>query len=138
MTGDEVKEFLVGSVRTGKLATVRADGRPHVVPIWYELDGDDLLFTTWHTTVKAANMRRDPRVCVCVDEETPPYSYVTIEGTATFTADPAQLGHWARRIAARYMGEDLGDAYGERNGVEGELLVRVTPTRIIAQKNIAD
>ncbi len=47
------------------MATVRNDGRPHVVPIWFDLDGDDLVFTTWHTSVKAANLRRDPRVSIC-------------------------------------------------------------------------
>ncbi len=138
MTDAELKDFLTGSARTGKLATVREDGRPHVVPVWYELDGEDIVFSTWHTTVKAANLRRDPRACLCVDEETPPYSFVMIEGTAALEGDLGQLRYWATRIAGRYMGAELAEAYGERNSVEGELLVRVTPTRIIAQKGIAD
>ena len=45
---------------------------------------------------------------------------------------------WTTRIARRYMGADLAEAYGKRNAVEGELLVRVTPTRVIARKGIAD
>lgn len=138
MAQDESRAFLVAGSRTGKLATVRADGRPHVVPIWFELDGDTVVFTTWHTTVKAANIRHDARVCLCVDEEQPPYAYVMLEGTATFSEDPAARKYWATRIAARYMGEGLAQAYGARNAVEGELLVRVRPTRMVAQAGIAD
>ena len=133
----EQRAFLLEGTRTGKLATVRKDGRPHVVPIWFVLDGDTLVFTTGEASVKAANMRRDPRVAFCVDDETPPYAYIMIEGTASFSADNDALLYWATRIAGRYMGEDLAEAYGKRNGVPGELLVHVTPTRVIFEKNIA-
>jgi len=138
MSPDEQRAFLANSPRTAKLATVRADGRPHVAPVWFDLDGDDLIFTTWHTTVKAANLRRDPRVSLCIDDEAPPYAFVIIEGTATISNDLAQLRHWAARIAGRYMGAALADAYGERNGVAGELLVRVTPISVVAQAGIAE
>ena len=138
MTEAEIKSFLLEGTRTGKLATVRQDGRPHVAPIWFDLDGDNLIFTTWHESVKAVNLRRDPRLTICVDDETPPFSFVVIEGTAAISDDPEALAYWATRIGGRYMGGDLAQAYGQRNSVEGELLVRVTPTKIIAQKNIAD
>jgi PPOX class probable F420-dependent enzyme len=138
MTPTEYRNFLLERSRTGKLATVRKDGRPHVVPVWFDLDGDTIVFTTWHQTVKATNIRRDPRVCMCVDDETPPFNFVQIEGTAELIDDPGALAHWARRIAGRYMGTDLAEAYGKRNSVTGELLVRLTPTRILAQKAIAD
>jgi PPOX class probable F420-dependent enzyme len=138
MTPDEYRSFLLDRVHTAKLATVRADGRPHVAPIWFDLDGDTFIFTTWHKSVKGINLRRDPRVCLCVDEEAPPFAFVQVEGTAAISDDLTELRHWASRIAGRYMGADQADAYGQRNGVPGELLVRVTPTRIIAQKNISD
>jgi hypothetical protein len=138
MTSDEYRNFLLNRARTGKLATVRADGRPHVAPIWFDLDGDNVIFTTWHTTVKAANLRHDPRVCICIDDDTPPYAFVQIEGTATISEDPDDRLYWTTRIAGRYMGSELAEAYGKRNGVPGELLVRVTPTKVVAQKNIAD
>jgi PPOX class probable F420-dependent enzyme len=134
---DEQRAFLLEPVHTGKLATVRKDGRPHVVPIWFDLDGDTLIFTTGHTSIKAVNIRRDPRVCLCVDDETPPFAYIMIEGTATITADPDALLYWATRIGGRYMGDELAEAYGKRNSVEGELLVRVTATRVVFEKNIA-
>src|SRR6266702_4332789 len=106
----EQRAFLMEQVRTAKLATVRKDGRPHVVPIWFDLDGDTLVFTTGQTTIKAANIRRDPRVCLCVDDETPPFAYIMIEGTAIMTADRDALLHWAARIGGRYMGAELAEA----------------------------
>ncbi|HXX77489.1 MAG TPA: PPOX class F420-dependent oxidoreductase [Ktedonobacteraceae bacterium] len=128
--------FLMDQVRTAKLAIVRKDGRPHVTPVWFELDGDTIVFTTWHTTIKAESIRRDGRMCLCVDDEKPPFSYIHIEGTATLSADSQELKYWSTRIAGRYMGEQLSEAYGKRNSVEGELLVRVTPTNVIFIKDV--
>ncbi len=83
-------------------------------------------------------MRRDARVSLCVDDEEPPFSFVMVEGNAEMTAgDPDHL-HWATRLAGRYMGAELTEAYGRRNAVPGELLVRVLPSSIVARKNIAD
>ncbi len=136
MTKEEYKEFLLEGTKTAKLATVREDGRPHVVPIWFVLDGDNLLFTTSEPSVKAKNMKRDPRVSLSVDDQTPPYSFVTIEGTVSFSKDPEELLYWATRIGGRYMGEDKAEAFGERNASEEEILVRITPTKVIAHKNV--
>ena len=138
MSAAEVHAFLLDKTRTAKLATVRADGRPHVAPVWFDLDGETLVFNTGQDTVKGRNMQRDPRVCLCVEDDTPPFSFVIIEGTATFSEDPAELLAWATRIGGRYMGADHAEHYGQRNAVPGELLVRVTPTKIIAQANLAE
>ncbi len=137
MTAEEYRGFMLDHARTATLATVRADGSPHVAPIWFDLDGDTVVFTTGETTLKARNMRRDPRVSLGVDDQEPPFAFVLVEGRAELAADPDLL-HWATRIAGRYMGEDLAESYGRRNAVPGELLVRVAPTRIVARKNIAD
>ena len=138
MTKREYERFLLGRARTATLATVRADGRPHAAPIWFDLDGDTLLFTTGETTVKGRNLRRDPRVSLCIDEEEPPFHFVVIEGTAELMAEHPDLLHWATRIGGRYMGPDRADEYGQRNAVAGELLVRITPQKILAFKNISD
>ena len=66
MTPEEVRAFLMAGTRTGKLATVRRDGAPHVVPIWFVLDGDDVIFTTGSTSAKGRHLRRDPRVALTV------------------------------------------------------------------------
>jgi PPOX class probable F420-dependent enzyme len=133
----EQRAFLMEQARTAKLATVRKDGRPHVVPVWFDMDGDTLIFTTEQTTLKAANIRRDPRVCLCVDDETPPFAFILIEGTANMSADSDARLYWTTRIGGRYMGAELAETYGKRNSVEGELLVRVTPTKVVFEKNIA-
>jgi PPOX class probable F420-dependent enzyme len=138
MTDEEYRSFLLDRARTATLATVRADGRPHAAPIWFDLDGDTLVFTTGESTIKARNMRRDPRVSLCIDEYEPPFHFVLIEGTAELTADDPDLLYWATRLGGRYMGADRAEEYGRRNAVEGELLVRVTPQRIVAHKNISD
>jgi PPOX class probable F420-dependent enzyme len=138
MEGSEWKDFVLERPRTAKLATVRRDGRPHVAPVWIDLDDDDtIVFTTSARSVKGRAIRRDPRVALCVDDETPPFSFVIVEGRASASEDLEEMLVWATRIAGRYMGADLADAYGRRNAVAGELLVRVTPERVIALKDIA-
>ena len=140
MSETEWRAFVTEGTRTGKLATTRLDGRPHVAPIWFDLDEDDgtLVFTTGADTLKGKALRRDPRVAICVDDETPPFAFVLIEGTAELIEDPEVLLTWATRIGGRYMGAGVADAYGKRNAVPGELLVRVTPTHVVAHAEIAD
>lgn len=139
MTQEEIRHFLMDTARTGKLATVREDGRPHVAPIWFTMDGDDLLFNTWHESVKAKNIAHQSRVSLCVDEEAPPFSFVIVEGVAEIIeVTPEEKIKWAGEIAGRYMGEDRAEEFGKRNGVEGELLIRLKPTKFVAQKNLSD
>ena len=138
MTPDEYRTFLQAGARTAMVATSRADGRPHLAPVWFLLDGDDLIFTCWHESVKARNLRRDPRVALCVDDESPPFDYVLVEGTAAISVDVADVLTWATRLAARYMGADQAEAYGQRNGGAGEIVVRVTPTKVVAHAAVAE
>ena len=138
MTRDEWRAFIRHGTRTGKLGTVRRDGRPHVVPIWFVLDGEDIVFTTGAGTIKADAMRRDPRVCMCVDDENPPFAFVMVEGSATMSDDLDEMLVYATRIGGRYMGADHAEEFGRRNAVSGELLVRVTPSRILAWAEISD
>ena len=63
---------------------------------------------------------------------------MAIEGTSELTAGDPDLLYWATRIGGHYMGQDRADEYGQRNAVEGELLVRVAPQKIVAYKNISD
>lgn len=137
MTADERRSFLSEGTRTAKLATVRADGRSHVAPVWFVLDGDDLVFNTGSTTVKGRNLLRDGRVSLCVDEEAPPFAFVVLEGVASTVEEASDLLYWATRIGGRYMGEERAGEFGRRNAVPGELLVRVRPEKVIAQKNVS-
>jgi len=133
------RDFLTSKPRTGKLATTRKNGAPHVTPIWFDLDGDEIVFTMGETSVKSRNIARDPRVTLCVDDDTPPFAFVIVEGTAANSqADQEELLGWATRLGGRYMGADRAEEYGKRNGVPSELVMRITPTRIIAEWAIAD
>jgi PPOX class probable F420-dependent enzyme len=133
------REFISASpARTAKLAVVRADGSPHVAPVWVDLDGDQIIFMTSADTVKGKAILRDPRVSLCWDDERPPFSFVTISGVAATSADPGELLRWAVRIGGRYMGADRAQEFGRRNAVPPELVVRVTPTRIAAKVDIAN
>lgn len=137
MEAVETRSFLSEGTRTGKLATVRADGRPHVAPVWFVLDGDDLVFTTWHESVKAANLDRQGRASLCVDLEEPPYAFVVVEGRVTTSEDPGELLFFATRIADRYMGRDRAQEYGRRNAVDGEWLCRLRMDRVVAKTDIS-
>ncbi|MEU0287125.1 PPOX class F420-dependent oxidoreductase [Streptomyces sp. NPDC052492] len=138
MTEEEWREFVSYGTRTAKLATVRADGRPHLAPIWFVLDGNDVVFNTGARTVKGRNLARDGRIALCVDDDRPPFAYVVLEGRARLSEDPGELRHWAARIGARYMGEKRAEEFGARNGVPGELLVRVSVDKVLAEQGVAD
>ncbi len=139
MTPAEWHEFLLFGTRTAKIATVRANGYPHVAPVWFVLDGNDLVFTTGKTSVKGKNLLREPQVMISVDDEQPPFAFVLLEGKADVAElPPLELMPWTTRIASRYVAPGEADAYGKRNAVEGELFVRVPLTKVIAHKGIAD
>lgn len=138
MKDQEREVFLRDPPRPAVVATRRADGGPHAAPVWYDLDGDTIVFTTGAGTVKGRNLARDPRVALCVHDDRPPFSFVTVEGTAQLVDDVAGVRRWATRIGGRYMGADRAAEYGARNGVPGELVVRVRAVRTVAVRDVAD
>lgn len=122
---------------TAKVGTIGPDGAPHVAPVWFALDGDRLVFTTGADTVKGRNLRRDRRVAVSVDDERPPFAFVSVQGRATLVDDLDRLRRWAEVIGGRYMGPDRAGEYGARNGVPGELLVVVEAQRVVCAHDLA-
>lgn len=137
MTQDEWRAFLSEGTRTGKVATVRADGSPHIAPVWFLLDGDDLVFNTGEDTVKGRNLARDGRVSVCVDDDRPPFAFAVVQGRAELRKDLGEVREWATRIALRYMGQEAAEEFGARNGVPGELLVHVHVDKVLAMADMA-
>ncbi|MER7454998.1 PPOX class F420-dependent oxidoreductase [Nocardia beijingensis] len=127
-----VREFLTEGTRTGKVAFVAADGSPMVTPVWFVVEGDELVFNTGKSTAKGKAFARDGRVAVCVDLEEPPYASVQLRGTVTLSEDPDELLRTATEIGGRYMGADRAEEFGKRNGVPGELVVRLRPDKVIA------
>lgn len=135
---EDVIEFLSAGTRTGKLGYVAADGRPLIAPVWFLVEDGRLVFNTGADTAKGRALQRDPRVVLLVDDEHPPFSFVQVQGVAELSEDDPDLRGTATRIAARYMGEQRADEYGARNGVPGELVVRITPRKVIAAFDVAD
>lgn len=132
----KVRAFLQAGTRTGKLSYLAGDGRPLVAPVWFVLEGDRLVFNTNKDTAKGRSLARDPRVSLCVDLDEPPYAFVQVQGEAELSEDPADLVRTATSIAARYMGAGLAEQFGRRNGVPGELVVRLRPTKVVANFDV--
>src|SRR5437762_6299871 len=137
MTSEEIRAFLIHGTRTAKLATSGPSGQPHLMPVWFALDGEELVFTTWGDSVKGRNLRRNPRAAIVVDEEVAPYAFVHVRGSVTLSEDLEELLRFATAIGGRYMGADRAEEFGRRNAVPGELLVRLRPERVIEHAEVA-
>ncbi len=143
MNETAVRDFMATGSRTGKLCTVRANGTPHVAPVWFAFDDNngDLVFLSQEGSLKARNLLRQPVVSVLVDMEEMPFAWARLDGVATtrtYDDDPADMLLWARSTCERYVGSESADAFARRNAVPGELLVRVSPTRLVGQFGVAE
>ena len=129
MSPDEITAFLdqENPALVGVAGTTRADGSPHVVPVWYRWDGSDVRVWTHEERLWVRNLRRDPRIAFSVQETSPPYGAVTMRGQAELTTGGADAEAEIRRIARRYL------AAGELDGYVAEWshlrsIVRIRPT----------
>jgi PPOX class probable F420-dependent enzyme len=132
------RDFLLTATRTGKLGYTASDGRPLIAPIWFVIDDGDIVFNTGETTAKGKALARDPRVVLCVDLEEPPYAFMQIQGIAELDHDPEEARRTATLSGARYMGADRAEEFGKRNGVPGELTVRIKATKVISHFNMSE
>jgi PPOX class probable F420-dependent enzyme len=137
MSASEVRSFMLHGTRTAKVATASRDGQPHVMPVWFVLDGEDIVFTTGRESVKGKHLRRDPRIALVVDDEDPPYAFVHVRGRVTISEDLDELLRFATEIGERYMGASRAEEFGRRNAVPEELLIRVTVERMITNADVA-
>ena len=135
---DDVIAYLSQGTRTGKLGYTASDGRPLVAPVWFVVDNGTLAFNTGKDTAKGRALARDSRAVICVDDQRPPYSFVQVQGTASISEDLQDVLDIARRTGARYMGADRADEFGRRNGVPGELVVRLRPTKVLKAFEVAE
>jgi PPOX class probable F420-dependent enzyme len=136
ITDPEINAFLTAGTRTGKLAYTSIEGRPLVTPVWFVVEDGCIVFNTFHKSAKAGALARDRRVTLCTDLEEPPYAFVQVQGEAELSEDPGELLRIATVIAARYMGPERAEEFGKRNGVPGELIVRLRPTKVLARFNL--
>src|SRR3954453_17517590 len=137
MSEQEWHAFVMDGTRTAKVATARKDGKPHVIPVWFVLDGEDVVFTTGASTVKGKALRRDLYACLCVDDQVPPFSFVMVEGPVELSTDLDELRRVATRIGSRKVGPEGAEEFGARNAVDGELLVRLRPAHVLAEADLA-
>ena len=132
----EASCFLQAGTRTAKVATVTAQGRPHVAPVWFTVDGRELVFSTSSRSVKARNLNHDPRVAATVDDEAPPFAFVSITGHAELIPRPDDFLSWTTRIATRYVGAQRGPEMGKLYTEMDDLLVRISIDAVVARADI--
>ncbi|MHC9294510.1 PPOX class F420-dependent oxidoreductase [Mycobacterium sp. LTG2003] len=135
---DQVVKFLSEGTRTAVLSWVAKDGRPLSAPVWFLVENGELVFNTGKETAKGKALARDPRVVLCIHDDTPPFSFVQVQGVATISEQPDDVLDIATRTGGRYMGTERAEEFGRRNGVPGELVVRVKPTKVHAGFDVAD
>lgn len=136
MTDNEWRSFVTAGTRLAHIALTRHDGRPHVTPICFVLDGDELAFALSPGSVKGKSLARDRRVALCVSDERQPYSFVTVEGEARVSAEPDQIRHIGAGIARRYYPSQLAEDLAESFVQEGFSAVRISITKVIAQSGL--
>jgi len=134
----DVVAFLSEGTRTGMLGYLASDGRPLVAPVWFVVDDGELVFNTGKNSAKGRALARDPRVVMCVDDPRPPYSFVQVQGVASISEDPQDVLDVATRAGGRYMGAGRAQEFGRRNGVPGELVVRIRPSKVHHTFDVAD
>lgn len=127
MIAPEVREVLDGT-STAHLATIMPDGAPHSVPVWVGTEGERVAILTGPETLKARNLRRDPRVAISLTPTDNPFHPVLIRGQVVEWLEGDAAWEVVDRIAQKYIGQPYGrDA--ER------VVALIEPTRQIAGRN---
>lgn len=112
MTPDELHEFLTGPPLFAKIATTDEHGWPTLSPVWFLYDGDSFLVVSKEKTALVANLRRDPRCGLLVDNPELPYMRVSVKGQAEFLPDSYDWVPPTREMVLRYLGPE-GMEYAE-------------------------
>jgi PPOX class probable F420-dependent enzyme len=131
LTEHELDTFLDEPGHLLRVGTVDRDGFPSVVPIWFIRQDDDIVFTPRGPSLFLANIRRDPRVGLSIDEDPLPYRKVTVRGVARIVHEPGNDDAWRdlyRRIAKRYVPEDAAEAYVSDTIDQPRALIAVSMT----------
>jgi PPOX class probable F420-dependent enzyme len=132
LTPAETEEFLTERGHLARIATLKPDGAPSVVPVWFLHDAGRILITPRKHSEFYANVRRDPRVAITIDEDASLYRKVVVEGRAETLYQPGQDDEWRdiyRRIALRYVDEDSAEYYLTETIDQRRALIGVTLAR---------
>jgi PPOX class probable F420-dependent enzyme len=112
--------------RNATLSTIRADGTAQLTPVWFYWDGERFYISITSERVKYKNLKRDPRMSLCIDDVTG-FSYAVAEGKAEIKE--GDIWQDTRKILVKYRGEKGGAEYLERMKNEPRVLVILKPER---------
>ena len=124
------REAFLADTHVALLAVADDSRGPLLVPVWYWYrPGGEVHVVTGGASRKVKLLRKAGRASLCVQTETPPYKYVTVEGPITI-AEP-EWERDIRAVALRYLGAQMGELYLAATVAEheGALLVRLAPER---------
>ena len=136
MTNQEMDLFLAES-RNAIVATVNPDGFPQLTPIWFLWEDGKVFFSTTEPRLKTRNLKRDPRVSLCIDEPGPPQQTVVLAGEDAVVT-PGLGGDMTERIAKKYGGDNWESSYDHIANTPDRVIVSYTPTRILTWKASGD
>jgi len=126
---ERIRAFLEGPYHC-VMATVNADGSPQLTTMWYDLVDDDLVvLNTTRGLLKERNLRRDPRMSICVSDGP---RYVTLSGHAEFVEDRAVQEAEVAPLASRYLGRRLGEQRWQLISTSDRVGLRLHVTRWFA------
>jgi PPOX class probable F420-dependent enzyme len=125
---DKARTFLEEK-RFAVLGTINPDSTPQLSAMWYELDGDEILMNTKVGRVKERNLRRDPRISICIEDG---YHYLTLTGTAQLVDDQATAQADIKRLATRYHNPEKAEQMSrDQFSKEQRVTIRMTIDRIV-------
>jgi len=125
-----IEEYLARPL-LAELATVKADGSPHVAPVWFQYQNGQIRIVAQINSVKTRNIQHEPRVSLSVAIHERPYKYVLVNGTAELSKEG--IPELTRALAIHYQGGQEGNEYADRVLVEMDFyLITITPTKIIS------
>jgi PPOX class probable F420-dependent enzyme len=136
MSNDEWRQFVTEGPRLGNVAICRPPGTPHVTPICFVVDGDELIFTTHPGSVKGRSVAPGGRVAVCVSGEEYPFRFAMIEGESTLSPDPDELLQVGQAIGRRYYPSQDPAEFAQSLASAGFAVVRVRITNVIAHRDL--
>lgn len=128
---DEQRDGFLNEVRVAMLAIERKDKGPMCAPVWYRYaPGGGFEIAMANDSMKAVLLRRAGHATLCIQQEAPPYRYVTAEGPVDVTAvDAAERDAFLREVASKYLGDELGHQYADAFPDHEEAIVTLRPRR---------
>jgi PPOX class probable F420-dependent enzyme len=136
LIGTPEQDAFINANRWAVVTSLRKDGSPSNSVIFYAREGDELIFSTTLSRLKAKTLMRDPRIALTVLDEGTPFGFVTVEGTATIQQDDIIPGHIAVNKAMRGVSEFTPpEGYADRLKSEGRVIVRVKAQRVSGVTN---